>query len=460
MNELKASEVSVHPHSICDPNGQVFTWQGGLYRGVRERWLPVWDRLHQDGLLSRLMERGLLVQTEPATVAKEGFAAVLKHHRIPFVSYPHEWPERAFRDAALLMVDLLMELSPHQLTLQDGHFGNIMLNGARPVYIDLTSIVDRGRHPVWPSYSEFLIAAVYPLLLYVHGHDRIARLLSWEDDGVMEKEVDAMLGPEVTRRFQDLPGKSGRSGFQKRRDSVLRRVGLSGNGQSNRFDKAALDQRSMRFLKSLRTELQALDLPGAGESGGADGKRTTAVFAREFENVLGTLNPKSVLCTGDDVHRYASMAASSGRNVIAASSDAKIVDRMYATEGGSSRSVFPLVLDVVRPTPLQGVLGYAAVAATERLSCELMAGFGLVKSVVFDRRLTFRHAVESMRLFAKRAVLVDFMQPAHRDLRDAAAEMMSWYHEPEFLRELEKVFPKVSRVPCTVDDVVLFLAER
>ena len=46
--------------------------------------------------------RGLLVH-EPA--------AVLRHERIPFVSYPYEWTFSMLKDAALLQLDLLLAAS-------------------------------------------------------------------------------------------------------------------------------------------------------------------------------------------------------------------------------------------------------------------------------------------------------------------------------------------------------------
>jgi len=54
------------------------------------------------------------VATEEVTVTKalpllrtERPAAVLRHERMPFVSYPYEWTPGLLRDAGLLQLDLL-----------------------------------------------------------------------------------------------------------------------------------------------------------------------------------------------------------------------------------------------------------------------------------------------------------------------------------------------------------------
>ena len=46
----------------------------------------------------------------------------------------------------------------------------------------------------WSAYDEFCRFCLYPLLLMSHGEDRIARLLMWEDNGVLKPDVLKLIG--------------------------------------------------------------------------------------------------------------------------------------------------------------------------------------------------------------------------------------------------------------------------
>ena len=66
-------------------------------------------------------------------------AGALRHERIPFVSYPFEWPFSMLRDAALLQLDLNRRALRDDLTLKDASAYNVQFRGSEPVFIDIGS---------------------------------------------------------------------------------------------------------------------------------------------------------------------------------------------------------------------------------------------------------------------------------------------------------------------------------
>jgi len=111
------SEVTFHPHSYGDPAGRVFLWNGELYRGIRSEWAPFFTQLLQNGVIERLTDRGLLVDTQPTLLSLDGFEIVVRHRYVPFTSYPEEWCATMLKDAALTIIDLLVELERYGLGL-------------------------------------------------------------------------------------------------------------------------------------------------------------------------------------------------------------------------------------------------------------------------------------------------------------------------------------------------------
>ena len=67
----------------------------------------------------------------PAGLVKDS-AGVLKHERIPFVSYPYEWPFSMLKDAALLQLDLTLAALEEDMILKDSTPYNVQFRGAQP----------------------------------------------------------------------------------------------------------------------------------------------------------------------------------------------------------------------------------------------------------------------------------------------------------------------------------------
>src|SRR5712691_9659867 len=89
--EIPAGEIAYHPLSYADPTGRIFWWRNELYRGIAAEKAPLYQQLFHSGTAQRLIDKKLAVETEPTDYALDGYALILKHRALPFVSYPDEW---------------------------------------------------------------------------------------------------------------------------------------------------------------------------------------------------------------------------------------------------------------------------------------------------------------------------------------------------------------------------------
>ena len=92
-------------------------------------------------------------------------AGVLRHERIPFVSYPYEWTFSMLKDAALLQLDLLLDALGHDMVLKDSTPYNVQFKGARPTFVDVGSFERMREGEPWVGYRQFCMLYLYPLLL-------------------------------------------------------------------------------------------------------------------------------------------------------------------------------------------------------------------------------------------------------------------------------------------------------
>ena len=160
---------TLEPGSYRDRNGAVFYANGAVYRGISDRALANWESLSAAPFFTDFVTQGKIVATEqaPSSLASAAgeWAAFLKHERIPFVSYPYEWPFSMLKDAALLHLELMLAALKHGMILKDSSAYNIQWNGAEPVFIDIPSFEVLPKGEPWIGYRQFCELFLYPLML-------------------------------------------------------------------------------------------------------------------------------------------------------------------------------------------------------------------------------------------------------------------------------------------------------
>ncbi|NQU11249.1 hypothetical protein HQ590_10690, partial [bacterium] len=175
-----ASRIVKDAGSFRDPSGQVFHWQGRVFRGLSEDTWRVVREVEEHGLLAALAEEGLIVHTSLIAPGTELHRALsqhcpeyphfLEHARVPFVSYPYEWSTAMIADAALLQLELQCRLIREGFALKDASVYNTQFLNGRPVFIDIPSIEHAPRNDVWTAYGQFCRHFLFPLLLVHYRH--------------------------------------------------------------------------------------------------------------------------------------------------------------------------------------------------------------------------------------------------------------------------------------------------
>ena len=468
MMRIPADEVRYHPHSFADPAGRVFWWKGELYRGLYADSAALFGRLLREGKLERLADQGLLIDTEATDFFIDGYEMIVRHRVIPFASYPEEWCPAMLKDAALTLLDLLIELAHCGLTLQDSHPWNLLFDRGRAVYVDLTSITPiRDDH--WRGYDEFCRFYQNPLILMSHDQERIARRLLFEYDGVLGSDVLALTQGSIFSR--SLPAIISR--FKRARTrlrwtySRQARMDLDpqfGNGEK---PTRAPDLLVRRFRK-IKQRIQELSLPSAISAG--DGRDFATSFARPqswmpiqraVHEVLNRRKPSSVLDLGISETGWHSMAvANSGSAALAVGTDSAVLTKLYTAAHKQRLPLLPVFMDFTDPTPSRGLCSHWSVAASERFKCDLVLALANVHQFVFQRSLNFDQIVEGFASFSKRWLIAEFVPAENEGLRKLSSRKFSWYNLENFATALKKRFPTVSALPGSSSGRVLLACEK
>ena len=177
-------------------------------------------------------------------------AGVLRHERIPFVSYPYEWTFSMLKDAALLQLDLLLAALEHDMVLKDSTPYNVQFKGARPMFVDVGSFERLREGEPWVGYRQFCMLYLYPLLLQSAKDVPFQPWLRGSIDGITPPQMRALMS--FRDRFRK--GVFTNVFLHARLEAALRRQAAAGEGRGQaRLQEGAVRRQRAQDAQARRS---------------------------------------------------------------------------------------------------------------------------------------------------------------------------------------------------------------
>jgi hypothetical protein len=385
------------PGSFRDPESRIFYAGGDVYRALSADGLSDFEAVQTSGLL----DDGRVVSTErveDVSALKDLLvhepAAVLRHERIPFVSYPYEWTFSMLKDAALLQLDLLLEALDHDLVLKDSTPYNVQFKGARPVFVDVGSFERLREGEPWVGYRQFCMLYLYPLLLqsakgvpfrpWLRGAidgitpPQMRDLMSFRDRFRRGVFTNVFLHARLEARYADRP------------DQVKQEV--------KRVFKKELFVANVRKMRKLVERLQWDPPQGVWTAYGErntytdDDARRKDDFVRE---VAGSRDWGLVWDIGANNGRYSRIAAEGARTVLAVDADEGPVELLYRDlRAEGDEQILTLTMNLADPSPGLGWRGLERRALAERGNPDLVLALALIHHVAISANVPVREFID------------------------------------------------------------------
>jgi SAM-dependent methyltransferase len=354
--------------SFRDPDGSVLFSDRRVFRLTTPAGFATVRAVLKTPAAQRLLGAGHIVPTSfvPAEIARslaptwlsDESWELLEHERIPFPSYPYEWPADMLHAAAGLTVEIARELLPCGFGIKDATPYNVLFRGPKPVFVDVASFEPRNpRDPLWLPYAQFVRTFLLPLAANRQLGIPLNQVFLTRRDGLEPEEVYRWL--PISRRIRppflaiaSLPVWLAR--HRDAREGWLYRPRAVANEEKARFILGSLLTRLHRTVNRLQ--------PRAGRiscwSGYAEANSYSPVAAAAktafIEKVFSKFHPRRVLDVGANTGRFSELAAAHSASVVAVDSDPIVVGALWRTARATSADILPLVVDITRPSPPMG----------------------------------------------------------------------------------------------------------
>jgi hypothetical protein len=394
--------VAPDPGSYRDPLSRVYVAGDDVYRALSAEGLADYEALAATTLFTARQAGGTLVATERLAAAPddigldprgEPWAAVLRHERVPVISYPYEWTFSMLRDAALLQLALTREAMAADLITKDATPYNVQFRGAQATFIDVGSFERLRPGEPWYGYRQLCQLYLYPLMLQAFRDVPFQPWLRGSLDGIE---------PEECRRLLSRRDRMRRAAFahvvvQARAE---RTVGTSDRDVKGELARAGFGpvvianqvKNLTKVIEGLRWKAASSEWSGYSERGhyADDDLDAKTDFVR---TAVGDRR-RVVVDLGANDGRFSRVAAEAADLVVAVDADPLVVERLYVElRDGGVTGILPLTVDLVDPSPALGWRAKERRSFADRVQADLVLALALVHHLAITRTVPFDEVV-------------------------------------------------------------------
>ena len=438
------------PGSFRDPSGYVFTSAGRIFRALDDDAYRNFLLLKSSGAYDALIDKKWIIAAQAVSAdeaaqnlihAESGPRKLLEHPRLPFVSYPYEWPFELLKRAALLHLDVQLRALEFGLTLSDATAYNIQFIGIRPAFIDICSFVPYRDGDYWNGHRQFVEQFVNPLLMRALLGVAPNAWYRGALEGIPIADMVAMIGwprrwlvPDILTNIT-LPDR-----FQRR----ARRAQDGPGGDAKPLPKAALQMmlsRLRRWISGLQpkdvgpTDWQQYERENISYSDGEEGRKQEFVGRFAQDN-----HPSSAWDIGCNTGRYSqTLLQNRVRSVVGFDTDLNALDAAVARATAGGLDFLPLFGDAANPSPGQGWRETERPGLQSRSSADAVIALAIVHHLAIGRNIPLPSVVEWLVGLAPRGVIefVPKSDPMIQRMLRLRRDIFDGYDGDQFERALQ-----------------------
>lgn len=438
--------MSVDPASYRDPSGHVHIVDGRVFRTVTRHGLDEFLAVRDSGALKPLVARGAVIEAKEVTdapVAGPDVALVLEHPRLPVISYPYEWPFDALKAAALLHLDIQLELLDQGICLSDASAYNVQFRGAEPIFIDYLSFRRYRPGELWLAHRQFCEHFLNPLVLQACLGVPYHAWYRGQPDGIPTGDVAALL--KIHHRLSPvllghivLPSRLQR----KANDGAVEAAkDAKTQGLSQTRFKAILQQ-LRHFIASLEPKGVEKTTWGSYAKDNTYDSSEVAAKRRFVQQFAEQERPSLLVDLGCNTGDYSAAALEAGAgSVIGLDGDHGALRGAFARARSERLNFLPLYQDLANPSSGLGWNGTERPGLSQRLgAADGVLALAVIHHLAIARNIPLPEVIRTMMATAPAGV-IEFVpkdDPTVKTMLALREDIFPLYSREEFVRAVKE----------------------
>lgn len=448
----------------CDSQSSVYLDEDAVYRVVHIG--------HENSVLQVLKAVDAIdgvVATEicsdeeqPVTLVSDGQALVLKHKKIKFISYPHEWCASMLKDAALFHLELSQKLISQGFFLKDAHPWNILFEKGNPVFVDFTSIVTKdslfsetylkSNLSNKECSDEVRLARIFKEIferMYIPYFMQALCGYAFGQHSRMRKIIEATTLNASTSVIHMRSCFPGWQGIRQLPKVILKYLGLIRlhmqslsviNQLMHEKDIAKFYAEMYALVNNLRVSIGNTAYSNYYE---LKGENNTWIYSDSWnekqKSVYYALNvPEitSVLDVACNTGWFAILAETLGKRVAAFDIDEGCIEVLYSKVKKDQLDILPLVLNFMGMTQDRySIIGEKKVLinATQRLTSDSVIALGIIHHLTLGAGLGFNEILKKLVPLCRKQLVIEFIDSDDKMIQNEPSFFPAYFNNKAIL---------------------------
>ena len=422
--------------SFRDPAGRLLAYNNQIFRVIDGMAISDLKSFLTSSIGKKLADSGQLVSTRFLNDddAEKSFGnnwrrsllndnadgRIVEHERIPFQSFPYEWPSEMLHQAGLLTIDLAESLLSEGFGLKDATPYNILYRGSAPVFVDLLSFERRDPgDPTWLPLAQFERTFILPLLVNKYFGLSLDSIFITNRDGIEPESAYRLCAGlrRLTPPFLSLVSIPNWLSPTANRDQktgggeIYKKKSLS-NPEQARFILRGVFKRLRRHLESVAPKIGRSSTWSDYMS--PTSHFTQRYFAAKNDFVKGAIDeyrPKRVLDVGCNNGHFSLLSAAGGASVVSIDYDPVVVGDLWHKAYAEKLNILPLAVNLTRPTPSTGWLNQECPSFLDRargsFDCVLM--LAVIHHMLVTERIPLAEIIDLAAVLTTDLLIVEFV---------------------------------------------------
>ena len=431
-----------NPGSFRDPSGHVFSSGDRVFRAISDEAHRNFRLLKSSGAYDDLRSREWIIAADESDVTEsdQPVRRILEHPKLPFVSYPYEWPFSLLKRAALLHLQTHLRALDFGFTLSDASAYNVQFLGVKPIFIDTLSFVPYREGDYWAGQRQFVEQFLNPLLLrslvgvspnawyrgaleglpteeFVH---LIGRFRRWFNPNLLTNITLPALLQRKARRAPDLPPSRLKPLPKKALLFILRRL----HDWICRLQPKDVGS----------TEWQGYEADNDSYAGDEEGKKQQ--FVAQFSLAA---TPSCAWDIGCNTGKYSEVLLQNAtKSVIGFDFDLNALETAVARASSKRLHILPLFSDTANPSPEQGWAEVERFGLRSRINADAIIALAIVHHLAIGKNIPLPLIVDWLLALAPRGVIefVPKSDPMIQRMLRLRKDIFSDYNKDAFERAL------------------------